>query len=214
MNSLLTLTDCVLGPSIVGFLTYLATELHVRFPIGPPWYCNLSNTATFSTFLCSTLLLLSMTFERFYSIIKPHKAASFNTVKRAKISIVCIVIMSVLYNLPHLFISGYENWQCLPYATALDKTYGKIYYWLSFVVHYALPFVLLLIMNSIIIHKIRNRSLSMTSKKNGDSSKNQTLNIKTSEKQVFLILLLVTFSFLIMTTPGICYFCFQCWSIS
>ena len=147
-----------------------------------------------------------MTFERFYSIIKPHKAALFNTVKRAKISIVCILIVSVVYNLPHLFISGHKDWQCLPYATALDKPYGRIYYWLSFVIHYALPFVLLLIMNSVIIHKIRNRSIK--SEKNVDSIQNQASNIKTSEKQVFVILLLVTFAFLILTTPGYMLFLF------
>ena len=147
-----------------------------------------------------------MTFERFYSIIRPHKAASFNTVKRAKISIICIVIISVLYNLPHLFISGYENWQCLPYATALDKPYGQIYYWLSFVIHYALPFLLLLIMNSVIIHKIRNRSVLL---KNGsDNNESQTAKIKNSEKQVFVILLLVTFAFLVFTTPGYMLFLF------
>ena len=35
-----------------------------------------------------------MTFERFYSIIRPHKAASFNTVKRTKITILIIVIVT------------------------------------------------------------------------------------------------------------------------
>ena len=147
-----------------------------------------------------------MTFERFYSIIRPHKAASFNTVKRAKISIICIVIISLLYNLPHLFISGHENWQCLPYATAMGKPYGQIYYWLSFVIHYILPFVLLLIMNSVIIHQIRNRSVSL--KNSCDSNESQTAKIKNSEKQTFAILLLVTFAFLILTTPGYMLFLF------
>ena len=44
-----------------------------------------------SSFLCSTYLLIAMTFERFYSIIRPHKAASFNTVMKAKIIIVCVL---------------------------------------------------------------------------------------------------------------------------
>ena len=176
----------------------------MAIPPGPPWYCNLGNTAKFSTFLCSTLLLLSMTFERFYSVIKPHKATSFNTVKKAKITIVCILIISILYNLPHLFITGHEKWQCLPYATALDKSYGQMYYWLSFVVHYAFPFVLLLIMNSVIIHKIRNRSFTMRN----EGNENKTTKMKNSEKQAFAILLLVTFAFLILTTPGYMLFLF------
>ena len=45
-----------------------------------------------------------MTFDKFYSIIRPHKAASFNTVKR-EITIIFIVIFSFLYNIPHLFLT-------------------------------------------------------------------------------------------------------------
>ena len=140
----------------------------VHFPPGPYWYCALTNTILFSAFLCSTLLILSMTFDRFYSIIKPHKAASFNTVKRAKITICAVIVFSIVYNIPHLFISTHDNWQCLPYGNAMEKSYGQVYYWLSFVVNYALP----------------------------------------SESQMFAILLLVTFGFLILTTPGYLLFLF------
>ena len=52
------------------------------------WYCKMLVTIVISTVQASALLVVSMTFERFYSIIRPHKAASFNTVKRAKIIIV------------------------------------------------------------------------------------------------------------------------------
>ena len=41
-------------------------------------------------------MILNMTFERFYGIIKPHKAVSFNTVKRAKITM-CVLYRSVYY---------------------------------------------------------------------------------------------------------------------
>ena len=167
-------------------------------PPDPHNYCRVANTVAITCFLCSTLLLVSMTFDRFYSIIRPHKAASFNTVKRAKVTIACIVVISILYNIPHLFLTSHDGWQCLPYGTAMSFTFGVFYYWLSFVVHYALPFVLLLTMNSVIIHKIRHRSLS-TSVRNAKGAKN-------AESQLFAILLLVTFAFLILTTPG--YFLF------
>ena len=132
-------------------------EHGVKMPPGQLWYCHMVNLFNFICFLCSTLLILSMTFDRFYSIIRPHKAASFNTVKRAKITVASIVILSILYNIPHLYVSAHVNWECVPYATAMGKTYGEFYYWLSLVVHFALPFVLLLIMNSFIIHKLRTR---------------------------------------------------------
>ena len=143
-----------------------------------------------------------MTFDRFYSIIRPHKAASFNTVKRAKITIACVVIFSVIYNSPHLFITSNENWQCLPYGKAMEKSYGQFYYWLSFVVHYGLPFSSLLTMNSVIIHKIRKRSTKNSKRSLAESNEGQSSKLKSTELQMFAILLLVTFGFMILTTPG------------
>ena len=159
------------------------------------------------------LSILSMTFERFYSIIMPHKAASFNTVKWAKLTILIIVIFTVTYNIPHLFISSVHGRQCLPYGTAMGKPYGEFYYWLSFVISYALPFVLLLMMNCVIIRKIRNRSNFMITQSGNEGqgqseSKSKVTKMKTSDKQVYAILLLVTFGFLILTTPGYLLFLF------
>ena len=150
-----------------------------------------------------------MTFDRFYSIIRPHKAASFNTVKRAKVTIICIISFSILYNVPHLFVSDHNGWQCLPYGNALGKPYGEFYYWLSFTINFAVPFVSLLMMNSVIINKIRNRSrfVSKNNKEEGQGKdKGQGQSSKSSEIQVYAILLLVTFGFLILTTPAYMFF--------
>ena len=61
-------------------------------------YCRMCTTVNWAANMCSTLLIVSMTFGRFYSIIRPHKAASFNTVKRAKFTVTGIVLFSALYN--------------------------------------------------------------------------------------------------------------------
>ena len=176
----------------------------MKFPPDQYWYCVLSMMVLFISLECSILIILSMTFDRFYSIIRPHKAASFNTVKRAKVTIVCIVVFSVVFNIPHWFISGNENWECLPYGGAAGKLYGEIHYWLSFLVDFALPFVLLLGMNSVIIHKLRTRSLGIKKERKNEDKK-QTSN-KNSEGQVFAILLLVTFGFLVLVTPAYSFF--------
>ena len=141
------------------------------------------------------------------TVIRPHKAASFNTVKRAKLTIFNIIICSVLYNILHLFISSNNNWECLPYGRAMGKPYGQIYYWLSFVVNFALPFVLLLGMNSVIIHKIRIRPIAASTNQNDQlEGKLKNSKPKTSDSQMFAILLLVTFGFLILTTPAYIFF--------
>ena len=123
-----------------AFVTYLETEQNIAIPPNHKWYCTLGNTVGFTSILSSTLLIASMTFERFYSIIRPHKAASFNTAKRAKIIIACIVSFSVVYNIKHMFITSHQNWQCQPYGAAIGSPMGQAYYWLSFIVNFALPF--------------------------------------------------------------------------
>ena len=183
----------------------------VQMPLGQYRHCTLAAQAFFTTTLCTTLLIMSMTFDRFYSIMRPHKAASFNTVKRAKITIACIFIFSILYNVPHLFISDHQEWKCLPYGKAMKTTIGLFYYWLSFVIQFALPFISLLIMNSVIIHTLRNRSIlkkegpGKNSEGQGES-KGQGQKIKHLDNQVYVILLLVTFGFLILTTPAYLFF--------
>ena len=162
------------------------------------WYCTYLNFGVHTTVYISNLLILSMTFERFYSIIMPHKAASFNTVKRAKITIVCIVLFSVMYHIPHWFISGNIGRLCLTNVFSTDMSIGEFYYWFSEILHFILPFILLLFMNSVIIHTLHKRSrLNIGQGHNeGKSTKH-----KISERQIILMLLCVTFGFLILTTP-------------
>ena len=148
----------------------------------------------------------------------PHKAASFNTMKRTRVTIVCVIIFSVLYNSPHMVTSSNQDWQCLPYgeASVMSKKYGSLYYWLSFIIHYALPFVLLLSMNCIIIHTIRSSTkfrtkLDRAPKNIGEGqgrSQGHIPKTKSSENQVYIVLLLVAFGFLILTTPGYLLFLF------
>ena len=122
------------------------------------WFCTMHNAFIFMASTISTLLIVSMTFDRFYSIIQPHKAASFNTVKRAKITIGSIVVLSIGFNIPHFFISSYEGRQCVPYGVGRETVYNQLYYWLSLSINFILPFILLLIMNCVIIYTLKSRS--------------------------------------------------------
>ena len=138
-----------------------------------------------------------MTFDRFYSIIRPHKAASFNTIKRAKITISCITIFSILFNIPQLYTITNQGRECVPDLTKTAKTF---YHWLSYVVQFAIPFILLLTMNCVIIQTLRTRSI-LNNLRSKDQGQSQTLRQKTSEKQIYAMLLLVAFSFFILITP-------------
>ena len=172
------------------------------------WYCCIAIYVLFSSTMCSNLLVVSMTFQRFYSIIQPHKSASFNTVKRAKITIACIVLFSFIFRSPHLFATHFRGKYCIPYAKILDKMSGQFYYWLTFVLNFIIPFVSLVIMNSVIIKTLYKRSRSnlteavQTRKEGQSQGQGQTDPMKTVERQIYTMLLLVTFGYLLLTTPG------------
>ena len=85
--------------------------------------------------------------------------------------------------------------------------FGETYYWMSFVIQFIIPFVLLLSMNSIIIHKIRTRAVfKQDGTSTGNSKHAENSKTKNPESQMFAILLLVTFAFLILTTPSYVFF--------
>ena len=141
-----------------------------------------------------------MTFERFYSIIRPHKAASFNTVKRARVVIVCIVVIIGLYSLPHLYMTVPDGNICVPYALGMDHLAGKVYYWSDIFIGFAFPFIALLIMNSVIIYTLCKRSSLLLTK--SEAQTRNSAKLRSSEKQIIIMLLLVTFGFLILMTPS------------
>ena len=148
--------------------------------------------------LASTLLIIAMTFERCYSIVKLHKSASVNTTQKAKITITCVCIFSSLYNIPNLFFSDYQGTRCIVNKSSIPNV--QIYAWLSFIIIFALPFILLLVMNCVIIFKLHQRSkLSVAISRTQDQAQNHKM--KSSDKQVYIMLLLVTFAYLILVTP-------------
>ena len=171
----------------------------------PVMYCSTAIAINWMSNTCSTLFLLNLTFDRFYSIMKPHKASSINTSKRAKITVAVCATFSILYNSPHLFISSYQTGQCVPFEAGMKFLVGKIYYWFSYGINFVLPFVLLLTMNSFIIATIRRSRLFRTTttyNQGHGKSEGQSQKTKTFEKQTYVILFLVTFGFLILVTPS------------
>ena len=188
--------------SFAGFSRYLNMAHKIDMKPDQQWFCSIAMAILWTSTMCSTMFILSMTFDRFYSITRPHKAASFNTVKRAKITIVCIISVSILYNVPQLFMTLASVRNCLPYAKG-GSALGDIYYWSYNIINFIFPFVSLLIMNSVIINTLRKRSRSNVTEGQGQSLGQSEGKIKNTEKQIIIMLLLVTFGFLILSTP--CY---------
>ena len=137
--------------SFSAFAAYLLQVHNVRMPPNRYWNCAIANTTILSSMLASTLLIIAMTFERCYSIVKPHKAASFNTTQKAKITIAGVCIFSSLYNIPNVLFSNYQGTRCIVNTSSIPNVQN--YAWLSFTINFALPFILLLLMNCVTIFK-------------------------------------------------------------
>ena len=169
----------------------------VKEPTDDDLFCFLYILLYYVSSTCSTFFILSMTFERFYSIVRPHKAASFNTVKKAKITIICIFVFSVLYHIPYFKIAKSNG------RTRVYKN-NWVNYSISIALRGLLPFLLLLMMNSIVIHNLHQRSRLFTIR-SGVQGQNQNggnkSKMKQSERQIYVMLLFVAFTFIILVTP-------------
>ena len=188
-----------------GLSRYLNQVQKVEMPPNQQWHCNLITAISITCQYSSTYFIIFMTFERFYSIVRPHKAASFNTVKRAKVTIVCIVLCSGLCNSPHFVFIGR---MCFPAGKGLSLTAGMVYYWLRLLISFLTPFFSLLTMNCFIIHTLRHRSSLFKSEGQGQSqgqgqSSNSTSKTKSTDTQIYVTLLSVTFTFLVLFSPCI-----------
>ena len=94
----------------------------------------------------------------------------------------------------------------------MNFVYGQVYYWCSFTISFALPFVLLLSMNCVIIQTLQKRSSSALRKTEGkgqDQSQGRSARMQSAERQIYITLLLVTFGFLILLTPAYIFYLYQ-----
>ena len=108
-----------------------------------------------------------------------------------------------MFHIPHLFISDSNGRFCVANRISAVNVFGAIYYWLSLVISFAFPFVSLLIMNSFIIHTLRQRSkMDLTRSDIQGQTETENTKGKSSDTQIFVVLLLVTFAFLTLTTPA------------
>ena len=187
-------------PTVSGAKDFLIFQ-HLKIKPSTFWYCSIWVTLSSFSSLNSTFFLIILTFERFYSIIQPHKAALFNAVGRAKIIISTIVTVSAIFNIPHLFATSEAVGQCAQIGKAIQYIYGQVYSWLNSLLPFFLPFVLLLLMNTVIIYTSTARS-QFSQGQGQFEGQAESSKTKNTEKQITVTLLLVTFSFPILMMPS------------
>ena len=104
-----------------------------------------------------------------------------------------------IFNNPHAFLSDVDGLRCVPWGKA--SNFGTFHFYLEMTNAIILPFILLLLMNCVIINTLRNRSNIRSEIHGQGQNEGQTKKAKTSDRQITITLLVVTFSFLLLTTP-------------
>ena len=168
-------------------------------------HCLWNQFIGFGFSMIGSLIIVAMTFDKFFAIRFPHKSASFNTPRRAKIVVVIIVIFSIIFNLPQFFVTLLTDGICMPYAR--QDIWNQIYMFVSFVFNGVGIFSALIIMNGYIISAVLDRrKLLETMITDGERQNSEVKLQRATEKQITIMLLLVSFLYLILIGPGFIHF--------
>ena len=147
----------------------------------------------FGTFGAFEIVL--MTLDKVIAIKIPHKSALLCTAKRAiLLSVINFFIMVVFY-LPFLdFSKAIGNDGCARYMK--KDWYVTIYSYLSLAMNPITPVIMLLIMNSFTIRAVWKSKRMRSGNQTGDQTKT-----KSTEVQLTVMLILVSFTFIILILP-------------
>ena len=167
--------------------------------------CKIIDFLGLFTLQNSTFQIVAMTIDKYIAIKWPHKAATYSTLRRAKMITVGLSLFVLCYNGPHLFLSRVIGGPCIAYS--VDKSITRVYSWLSFVLNAVIPFTLLIYMNYVIVKTVKkSRKMFTENDKTTGTAKNKGMearqrSMKIAEKQLTIMLLLVTTLFLILLCP-------------
>ena len=149
--------------------------------------------------------VVAMTIDKYIAIKLPHRAATYSTVRRARMIAVGLYVFAFIYNIPHLFFSRLVHGQCIAYA--VDSPLTRAYSWFSFIFNAIVPFIMLVHMNYVIVKTVRNsRKLFRVNDARTGTIKVQGMetrqkSMRSAENQLTIMMILVAILFLILLCP-------------
>lgn len=149
-------------PGIYPYSGLLFNYFYIVYPHIAPVVYPLATVAQ----TASVYLTLTVSLERFVAVCHPLRARSLCTYGRARMYVIGIIIVSVLYNLPKLWEANIkEEWYSegnvtiyCPRASCfrLNELYKTVYiHWMYLIFLYLLPFTGLGIINAAIYRQVR-----------------------------------------------------------
>jgi len=117
--------------------------------------CQLQVYISHVSFINSVILIISMTIDRYIAIKYPLKASFYCTPKRAKITIIVALTVSLIYNLPLTFTSRMVNHVTCAFLSSPGRL-TEVLASINSVISTVIPFITILGLNIAIIKAYRD----------------------------------------------------------
>ena len=103
--------------------------------------------------LSSALMVVFVTIHKYLAFVSPFKSHNLRSPSRTLKIIICIIMVSILYNIVHVFgVTTIDDTFCVG-ITSVD-TYNNTISWMALVLHAILPVTFVAVLNSLTIHAV------------------------------------------------------------
>ena len=132
---------------------------------GPPlgdFLCKMVTGGTMSWIgtAAAVITLVLIAFERYYSVLFPHRNKGRLTPKKAKLGILASWLVAIVSEIPPITVMAYNTQHNICIEKWPDIRYARAYTLLTFVFDFALPFTLMAVLYGKVIHRLWNSSNS------------------------------------------------------
>ena len=154
----------------------------------------------------SVWIVCMMSADRCIAVTRPLHASSICTVRRAKISVCILVLCVLLINIHFLFTHHLSVKNECTHHEPFEVFMHRLWPWIDAAVYSAVPFILLLTINLIIVHSLFQARRSTSHLQIYQSHRTRSKNkLSTSmSRKLTTMLLAVTFFFLLTSFPMVC----------
>ena len=175
---------------LFSLITWIAAEFNLFSPTS--LVCSFIVYFNHVLWTLSSYIITTMTYDKMYAIVWPHKSKDKCTAGRARITCLSAAILVPVFFVPLGFFAGINEAgnNCIRYS--VEAWYVTLYTHISMVVHPLLPFVSVVTMNSVILLKLCRRQSSGIS--------TSTVSQK-AQKQLIIMLLVISSTYLVLTIP-------------
>ena len=171
------------------------------------WMCKLISVVGYTVSDYSVWLIIAVTVERYIAVVWPFKANSMCNRRRAFMVIIGILCILLLIN-AHFFWTTAINKYPVYNETILrcdgapgyERLVTDIWSWVDAFIYSFVPFVVILLLNALIIHRVllAGQARSVMSGNQSGGGKRHALD---GGKKLTIMLLTISFSFLLTTLP-------------